>query len=305
MTALKPITPDDYSRLKPFFINQPHRLCIYGLPSLLSWRNTEYYPCAAVIDGILIIGAEFNTQKDKRHLILPVADHMLYPPEKLRDLAELLNFSTYWFVTRDYMDVYGMDRIGALFHIEDQPEYADYVYNKADLSTLAGRKYARKRNLVSQFKREFLNPGRVTIEPLKPGHLTECRIFLDEWCLESNCDMDGDSNLACEKQAVINTIMELDRFDSKGLLARIDNEICAFGIGARLTHDMGVLHFEKAFTRFKGLYQFFDQVCARTLFDGFAYINKESDMSVPNLAKAKQSYYPAMRIPSYSLTVLA
>ncbi|MFZ3045657.1 MAG: phosphatidylglycerol lysyltransferase domain-containing protein [Desulfatirhabdiaceae bacterium] len=305
MINLKPITPDDYLRLKPFFNNQSHRLCIYGLPSLLSWRNTEYHPCAAIIDGVLMIAAEFNTQKDKRHLILPVSGGTLYPPERLHELAGLLGFSSYWFVPQDYIDTFGTDRISSRFLVAEQPEYADYVYYKDDLANLTGRKYARKRNLISQFKREFLNADRVQIEPLKSGHLSECQTFMEEWCLENDCDMEGDSNLACEKQAVINTIMELDRYDSRGLLVRIDSEICAFGIGARLTNEMGVLHFEKAFARYKGLYQFFDRLCAQTLFDGLTYINKESDMAVPNLEKAKQSYYPIMRIRSYSLTVLS
>ena len=81
----------------------------------------------------------------------------------------------------------------------------------------------------------------------------------------------------------------------------LDGRVSAFAVGAGLTPDMGVLHFEKAFTWIKGLYQYVDQLCARTLFSGYPYINKESDMGVPGLQRAKRSYHPLMQVASYAL----
>jgi hypothetical protein len=66
---------------------------------------------------------------------------------------------------------------------------------------------------------------------------------------------------------------------------------------------MGVLNFEKAFSDIKGLYQYFDRECARRLFPGMAYINKENDMGEPGLQKAKKSYYPDRIVSAYELTV--
>jgi hypothetical protein len=304
MTDLVPITPNDYQFLKPYFTDQPHRLCVYGLPSILSWRTGEYYPCAAVVDDALVIGADFHTQKDKRHLILPIGDINRFPPEKLYDLALSTGFPAFWFVTPEYLDLYGEERIATRFDIRPQPEFADYIYLRRDLAGLAGRKYSKKRNLINQFRREYLVPGRVRTEALRSSHLEECREFLDIWCAEHDCGRDEETDLACERQAAIHAIEEVTRYDTKGLLLRIDGEVAAFGIGARLTADMGVLHFEKALASYKGLYQYFDCVCAATLFDNLTYINKESDMGVENLAKAKESYFPVMRVMSYSLTAL-
>lgn len=66
---------------------------------------------------------------------------------------------------------------------------------------------------------------------------------------------------------------------------------------------MATLNFEKAFSGIKGLYQYLDNECAKKLFKGFRYINKESDMNLPNLAEAKQSYHPLFRVKSFSLTL--
>jgi len=63
------------------------------------------------------------------------------------------------------------------------------------------------------------------------------------------------------------------------------------------------MNFEKALPHIRGLYQYLDNECAKTLFPGYRYINKESDMSLPNLARMKRSYHPVLRVKSYKLTL--
>jgi hypothetical protein len=64
---------------------------------------------------------------------------------------------------------------------------------------------------------------------------------------------------------------------------------------------MATLQYEKAYDKIKGLYQYFDNQCAKRLFNGYTYINKESDMGVEGLAKAKKSYHPIHIIESFRL----
>lgn len=300
---LLPLTPADYPVLKPFFEHQRHRLCVYSLPSLLAWSNDEYQPFGAIDGNALIVAAEFNRQKEKRHLILPISPQGHYSPEALHALALKLGFNSYWFVTEDYLQQYEIKRVEALFTIREQEEYDDYVYRTSDLAELKGNKYSKKRNLISQFNREYLEKDRVSTAAITPEVAPECIRFLNEWCDERNCDGSMMEDLACERLAALNTIEHIGVFPSQGLLLRIDGKISAFGIGSYLTAAMGVLHFEKAFSRIKGLYQYFDNQCARLLFKGYVFINKESDMNVPGLAKAKRSYYPVMRVKSYELVL--
>ena len=144
-----------------------------------------------------------------------------------------------------------------------------------DLTTLKGNKYAKKRNLINQFKRNYLNNGTVTVEQMTSSAKSECLMFLDKWCDDRGCDIDDDVNLACERQALVNTIENMDLLEVSGLILRINSEISAFGMAAHLTEDMGVLYFEKALTKIKGLYQYFDNLCAKHLLAGYKYINKE------------------------------
>jgi hypothetical protein len=129
----------------------------------------------------------------------------------------------------------------------------------------------------------------------------DCIAYLHLWCGERDCDAEMDADLACERDAAIKTLRNLDLLEAKGLHLRIDGEVKAFGVSARLTDQMATLQYEKADASIKGLYQYFDQQCARRLFNGYTYINKESDMGIPGLAKSKRSYYPVEMVEAYRL----
>lgn len=295
------ITFNDYPGLTAFFKNQPYRLCVYSLPSLIAWRTEEYQPCGAIVDDMLVIGSQFVSRKENRHLILPISLNGTPKPEKLCDLADRFHFSQYWFVPEDYIHTFGKDRLQSLFSIAEQEAYHDYIYLTHDLAALQGNKYSKKRNLIHQFERNYVDQGRVTVAPMTSDDTRDCIEFLDRWCEQRSCDLKDDFDLACERAAAANIIENLEKTDATGLFVRVDGAVSAFGIGCRLTDEMGVLHFQKAFSHIKGLYQYFDNLCAQRLFKGYRYINKESDMNVPGLAKAKKSYHPAMMVRSYVL----
>jgi hypothetical protein len=298
---LTPLAPQDYFRLKPYFERQEHRLCSYSLVSILTWINQEYRPYGAFLDDTLIVCGEFNSRKQDRHMLLPISPTRKYTPEMLADLAEGFGFTAYWYVPEDYIRQYGHERVDSLFKLQEQKGFHDYIYLTEDLSSLGGNRYSKKRNLIHQFKNKYLESGKVAAEPITSADASECIDFIQRWCDERGCDMVIDESLACEKQAVLNTIANLDILEVSGILVRIDREICAFAMSSRLTGEMGTMHFEKALVKIKGLYQYIDNFCAKTLFSGYTYINKESDMNIPGLARAKKSYYPVEIVKSFRM----
>lgn len=294
------ISLSDFKTLEPYFHDQPHELCSYLLPSIIAWRNDSFEAFQTVFEDMLIISARV---KDVRCLFLPLAPVDKLPPDRLLDLSRAAGISAFFPVPGRYLKHYGKKQVADLFQIEEMSKHSDYVYRMEDLAQLMGNKYSKKRNLINQFERKYLNAGRVAVAPITPADTDECLEFLEEWCLSNDCDGKEKDELACEKEAAKYTLKHLEAFGSKGLLLRIDGEICAFGIGARLTEKMGVLNFEKAFADIKGLYQYFDRECARQLFPDFQYINKENDMGEPGLRKAKKSYHPDRIVKAYKLVV--
>jgi hypothetical protein len=296
------ITLQDYDRLAPFFRNQAYPLCSYSLPSLLSWQTQAYYPVAALTEDSLIIAAEYTQKTELRHLILPLAPEKDWTPEALHRLCLDSGFPTYWFVPETWIRKVGEKDLEVFFRVEEQSAYTDYIYLKEDLSELKGRKYSKKRNLISQFERSFTE-DRIHIAAIGPEDIPECLDFLELWCRERNCERDPEADMACEKIAAANAIHLIDDSHFRGLRLSIDGRLVAFGIANRLTQDMGVLHFEKALGSIKGLYQYFDRECCRRLFSpDIVFINKESDMDEPGLAHAKNSYHPIRKEKSFVLT---
>lgn len=300
----KTITTADFATYKPYFSNQRYRLCDYSLASIIAWQNEHYHPLVAIHNGFLVVAAEFEKDTHQRHLMLPIAPDGELSPERLAVLAADAGYESVWFVPRDYLDAYGEEKIGAHFEIRRDHDIDDYIYRRQDLAELAGGKYAKKRNLIRQFTRSHVDAGRVTVGPITPDDVADCIEYLNVWCGERECSPEVEEELACERDAAINTLQHMEPLEVRGLHLRIDGEVRAFGVSARLTADMATLQYEKADAAIKGLYQYFDQQCARQLFNGYAYINKESDMGLPGLAKSKRSYYPVEMVEAYKLSLI-
>jgi hypothetical protein len=303
MMNFKQLMPRDHDHYRPYFHNQRYPLCSYALSSIIAWTNTEYQPLGAEFENAFIVAAEFEKVKKNRHLLLPISPERDFSPDELVTVAKAADHTQYWFVPEEYITRFGKKAVERHFQIKPHAAYDDYVYRVEDLAGLKGNRYSKKRNLINQFKRDYVDPGKVTIEPIDPGNAEACLYFLEDWCRERDCDADDQVDLSCEKQAAINTLNHIDVFNLNGILLRIDGKVSAFGISAPLTRDMATLQYEKAFGSIKGLYQYFDNTCASMLFDGYTYLNKESDMGIPGLAKAKKSYYPFKMIRSFKLVL--
>lgn len=300
----KPVSIDDYKILKPFFSENPYSLSVYSPASIIAWSYRTFKADYAIDDGNLYICGYEEDHPLERHLILPVSSQRIsYTPSMLYDTARKTGFDLYWYVPGDYLETLDPNELKSLFLIEEQPEFKDYVYLTDDLVHLRGNRFSKKRNLINQFTREYLRRNRAKVDEIRPEDVDECLQFLELWCDQHACDTEQESSLACEKHAVITTLKNMDRLESKGIQVRVDGKISAFGIGSRLNQTTATLNFEKADSGIKGLYQFLDNECARRLFSEFRYINKESDMNIPNLAESKQSYNPILRVPSFKLTL--
>jgi uncharacterized protein len=299
----KPVSVSDYDILKPFFSENPYSLSVYSPASIIAWSYRSFKADFAIEDGELFIAGQEEAHPEYRHLILPLSRKTSFTPSGLHDAARRAGFDRYRYAPGNYLETLDSSELEFFFTKEEQPEFKDYVYLTEDLILLRGNRFSKKRNLIHQFSREYIRKDRVKVEEIHPEDVGECLQFLEIWCDQHACDSEQESSLACEKHAVITTLQNMACFESKGIQVRVDGKISAFGIGSRLNHTTATLNFEKADPGIKGLYQFLDNECARRLFTGFRYVNKESDMNIPNLAESKQSYNPILRIPSYTLTL--
>ena len=175
-------------------------------------------------------------------------------------------------------------------------ESADYIYLKDDLALLEGKKYHSKRNFCSRFERE--NAGNWSYEPLTGANLADAWLFQDSWCRKNGCD--GSLTLQEESTAIALLLYNLDNFGAPAGMLKVGGRAVAFTAGSWVTDDTVVVHVEKADYDIPGAYQMICREFAKNSCGGAVYINREDDMGLENLRKAKMSYNPHEIIMKYS-----
>jgi uncharacterized protein len=163
---------------------------------------------------------------------------------------------------------------------------ADYVYLASDLSELAGRKYDGKRNLVKKFHKTV----NAEFSPITPDLLASCIELQEFWCSERECAIHAD--LDAENLAIA---MILEHWEKLGLIGGAmvaEGKVLAFSVAEKLSPGTAVIHFEKGDSNFPGSYQAINQNFVQASLTGFDWINREQDLGVPGLRKAKESYHP-------------
>ena len=177
------------------------------------------------------------------------------------------------------------------FRFQCDRDSFDYVYNIDDLADLKGRKYQKKRNHVNRFRMLYHN-WRVT--PLSKHNLPAVKAMAEHWyrTREANDPM---GNYVLEKVALARAFDHYEELDFDGLALMDGDRVLAFSIASRLSEDTMDIHFEKALEDVDGAYPAINQAFASYLRDKYPalrYLDREEDMGLEGLRKAKLSYYP-------------
>ena len=175
------------------------------------------------------------------------------------------------------------------FEFVPKREMWEYIYSCEELATLSGKKFHNKRNHVSKFKKLYV----FEYEKINRENIKDIYVFIEEWFNINGC-------IESEKTAIYKC---LDHYEELGLLGgviKVNTKIIAFTIGEKINSDTFLIHFEKAFKSYSGAYSIINLEFSKILYTlGFKYINREEDLGIPGLRKAKLSYNPLMLIRKY------
>ena len=83
-----------------------------------------------------------------------------------------------------------------------------------------------------------------------------------------------------------------DKLGFVGGIIRIDNEAVAYTFGEPISDETFVTHFEKAPPEIQGAYPIINQEFTKNCLMNYKYVNREEDLGLEGLRKAKQSYFP-------------
>ena len=175
-------------------------------------------------------------------------------------------------------------------------DYFDYVYDINGLADLKGRKYQKKRNHLNGFRKANPDISFVPVEEVDPEELTAMLELWYERRMEANPDMD----FHLEQLAIGRALQFREELGFEGLVLLVEGKIAAFALGSRMNEDTFDIHFEKAL----------DEAAYPAINQGFAaylrekhpelkWLDREDDMGLEGLRKAKLSYNPDMMIEKY------
>ncbi len=172
-------------------------------------------------------------------------------------------------------------------------DYFEYVYLASDLVELPGTAYAKIRNRINKFKKNYV----YTTEILSEKNIDEVKDFLKRWCLWKNCE--SDPILENEKKAILYSTSHFFELGLSGIAIRVNDKMEAVSVFEKLNDDTAVVHYEKGSPDYDGIYKAINAETAKILKKDFKFINRQSDMNLPGLRQAKMSYSPHHMVEVY------
>ena len=172
----------------------------------------------------------------------------------------------------------------------------DYVYSREKLAYLKGKKLHGKRNHINKFLQE--HPDYV-YKRIDPSMHEECLSVYDEWKEEKNLSENAFRN---ERRSVVMALENMEALGLVGGAILLEGKIKAFTIGERIRSDVQLIHIEKADADINGLFPMINQQYVLNECEDALFINREEDMGVEGMRKAKRSYRPDYMVEKYRIT---
>lgn len=285
-----PLTLEHRALLQQWNQQHPPQASEYCFSNLFGWRNACGYALARFGSGLLIRREDHGKMTFLQPLV--IEGHA----EAVKSCFEYLHAAGHGGVidrvAEDFILALGNDPAWKIHEDRDQ---FDYLYLAAELRELAGERFHDKKNLINQFERKYL----ASYIPITGEIARRCIDFAHEWCTDRRClQYPGMREENC---AVIQMLKNFSALELTGGALEIDGKLIAFTIAEMLNPQTLVIHAEKAKQGVTGVYQAINQQFLQAQATEVIYINREQDLGLPGLRKAKLSYNPTALVKKFRI----
>ena len=294
----RPIRLEDKAELQAHLRRFPQRISGYTFASLVAWAVPYRFEWTRFGDDCVLFCRPYGP-KGELHLLQPLGVLDVGACERLFAEASRLPYALKLLsVGKEFVAAHA-EACGRFDAVEDRTG-ANYVYRASDLATLAGRRYAKKRNLISQFLELHPDHDVASLDARCGPHCLKVLLAM----AHAQGVADDDPSLRDELAALDFTMQHVDELEQDGVMIRVKGEPVAFSVFERLDAEVSCVHFEKADRAYKGLFQIVNRESARRMeAAGARLINREEDLGDEGLRQAKLSYHPVEICPVYDLTL--
>jgi len=298
MIDFKIIELSDKKEIDLFLNVSGFKGCDFCFVNLFAWQAKFKYSYAVIRQTLFI--RYFDDIENEFCYLMPIGKmnlksslSMLFDDAKERNIELIMKQ-----ISNEMWDNINV-AMPNIFQYKFDRDNDEYIYLSERLTNLHGQKLQSKRNHINRFKQD--NPHWEYFSLTSKEDLDECSEMLDIW---------DDLNIEKARQSLrydyIATKLMLENFhylQLRGGAVRVNGKIVAFTIGEQLTDDTFVIHVEKAYSGMNGAYTIINQQFAEHEASEFMYINREEDMGLEYLRKAKLSYHPDILLQKRVLTL--
>ena len=284
MLDFKAIKIEDKNIFDKYLMPYTFKTCEYSFANLIMWKNACDIQFAIFKDSLIIKKMDFD---GTRHFMQPLG----YKQEDLKEILEVLeNYKTengFDFLFKDAEENFITELkevFGDKYSIEEDRDNFDYIYESKKLINLSGKVLHKKKNHLNFFIKNYkYQDVKITDELIKPI-MRAAR----EWCCKNSCR----GYLIYELRAIEELLINKDKLNIIGMVVFVDDKISAFTLGEIVSEDMAIIHVEKADSDIRGLYNYINRTFVEKYLKDIPYINREQDLGMEGLRKAKLSYAP-------------
>jgi len=302
------ITLEDRELLECFLNGFDYKTSGLTYTSLFMWKEINAFSWKRIGDYLCITGADnLDPALDDTFMFPPLTGSGAYEAGSLRrtilEAKEFFDSKGRPFVMKlvpfHMLDILSDAMPGELVYEADRPNF-DYVYDTKDLIELSGRAYHAKKNHLNYFLANY----KYEYGEMTPDMADDAMAFISEFNERKNLEDPHERLLLeFEERAMHDVFVNLSTVGYLSGVIRIGGKIEAFSIGGRLGTKTVTVHVEKANTEYRGLYQAINNEFCRHMASNVKRINREEDMGIPGLRKAKLSYKPVKFVEKYIVTL--
>lgn len=273
---------EEYNR---YLQNCGERGCQYAFANLILWGRQQ----VAFRDGYLVLFSQFARNSVYpfpigKGDIKPVLDAIIHDARARGIVCRLTCLTA--------QDCMVLDELyPGKFQFHPDRDSCDYVYKIEDLATLSGRKFQKKRNHLNKFRQ---NHPDCRILPLDDTTRGAAQAMVERWYAD-RLAQDPQADYHLEQRAISRAFTYMEALGLEGLVLEENGQLLAVTMGSRLSENTFDIHFEKAREDVDGAYAAINQAFAAHLHQKYPqlqFLNREDDMGIPGLRKAKLSYQP-------------
>lgn len=283
--------------MKSYFDLVDYKACEYSFMTIYMWQHIYNTHVMEEDDTMYVFGHD-----DKGEFaIVPISKKKRWE----RDLVQLEKIFQQCFksgkiviraVPEEYAKFIEQEYPGR-FNIYKERDAFDYLYDAEKLRTLSGRKLHAKKNHYNSFIKEY--EGRYEYKRLTTREqFNDALDLMKRWAETKTID----DTIVVEQEVVEKIFKHYEKHrDTKVGGIYIDGKLEAFTFADMLRDDTVCVHLEKANPQIRGLYPAINKIFLNEEFPNVKYVNREDDLGLENLRKAKLSYNPIELVEKYSI----